>query len=98
MSLNASDVMLSGTALVQSPGISATGAVRGVVQWHESFNSPAGPVPGQPVVRVDVQLSTGGAARFDQGTLRGDTLQGALTFLSDSTRSYGLTLIRNTTR
>jgi len=61
-------------------GVSATGDVRGVVQWRESFSSPAGPVPGQPDILVDVQLSTGGAARFDQGTRRGDTLQGALTF------------------
>jgi len=96
LSLNASDVLLSGTALVQSPGVSATGDVRGVVQWRESFNSPGGPVSGQPVILMNVQLSTGGVARFDQGTLRGDTLQGALTFAADSIRSYGLTLIRNT--
>jgi hypothetical protein len=96
MSLNASGVTLSGTASVQGPGVTANAEIRGVVEWRESFNSPAGPVSAQPVILLNVALTTGGAARFDQGTLRGDTLQGALTFLADSTRSYGLTLIRNT--
>lgn len=94
MSLNASDMALSGAASVRSPSANADADVHGRVEWRAAFASPGGPIPAQPVVVLSLSLSTGGMARFDQGTLRADTLRGALTFLNDSTRSYGLTLVR----
>ena len=98
LQLSARDTSLAGTGSVISGTTSTTADVRGFVSWRDAATTPAGVAAAHPEIVLDLALAGGGTARLDQGTLRGDTLDAALTFADSPTHTYGLTLVRDRAR
>ena len=94
LQLTANDTTLVGKGFLASGSAAVPADVRGFVTWREPLATPAGPSPAGPLVILDLSLAGGGTARFDQGSMKGDTLLGALTLSTDPTRSYGISLVR----
>lgn len=94
LQLMSNDTTVVGTGSLISGGAATSADVRGFVTWRDAASTPEGLAPAHPMVVLDLALADGRTARLDQGTLRGDTLDAALTFDAHPTSTYSLSLVR----